>query len=256
MGSVAQIIYGFGGHLGNFEVFARSLSIDLIPRFGRPNIVMKHITRRDAFFDYLANPPFSHKDEISELHVFSHSIGAGVFIGYGDRSVDDIRELAYESARGAKRRISYEEVVNAEVGAILTDDFVRVRYLRVRDLIRSRFSPSATIKIWGCNSGVRRWIYGDGEGITDPTDSSVGYYWRALNERNVPKPAVAQAFADYFDRTCYGAGSGSHCEVFSGGHWETTGRYRSEMGRWPSGALLHRLQPDRGRYNAFIPARR
>jgi hypothetical protein len=190
------------------------------------------------------------------LHIFSHSIGSGIFIAYGDLSVGEVRNLAFDRAYRADRRITFEEVVDAEVGAVLTDDFLRPRYLRLRESIRSRFSSSATIKIWGCNSGIRRWIYSDGSGITDPRDESVSYYWRALNERNVPKPAVAQAFADYFNLTCYGAGSGSHCEVLSRGHWETTEQYRSETGRWPSGALLHRLQPDRGRYNAFTPARR
>ncbi len=31
---VAQIIYGYGGHLGNFAVFARSLANNLVRKYG------------------------------------------------------------------------------------------------------------------------------------------------------------------------------------------------------------------------------
>jgi hypothetical protein len=236
MGKVAQIIYGHGGHLGNFEILARSLAASLIPKYGRRNVLSQHIERRDAFFDYLANPPFAFRDQIAELHVFSHSIGGGIFIAYGDRNVEMIREVAFKRADSAGRRIRYEEVLNAEIGAVLTDDFIRAPYVRLRTAIQNNFDPAATVKLWGCNSGIPRWVYSDVNDVTDPKDDTVAYYWRALNERNIPKPAVAQAFADYFDRPCYGASSGSHIEVRYNGAWESSSQYKKEVGRWPSGA--------------------
>jgi len=151
--------------------------------------------------------------------------------------------------------MTYQEVVDAEVGAILSDDFIRNPYSRMQSAVRAHLAPDAFIKLWGCNSGVTHWVYSDGDNVTNPSDTSVPYYWRALNERNVPKPAVAQAFADYFGRVCYGARSGSHIEVFSHGHWESTTRYRADTGHWPSGAMIHRLQPDRGNYQAYHPIR-
>jgi hypothetical protein len=82
------------------------------------------------------------------------------------------------------------------------------------------------------------------------------YYWRALNEQNMPKPSIAQAFADYFDRTTYGAHSGSHIEVFDHGHWLKSSEYRRTHGRWPPPSRMHRLAPDVGSYRAHHPARR
>jgi hypothetical protein len=148
-------------------------------------------------------------------------------------------------------------VLATEVGTVFTDDFLRPQYARIRDQIRRHCEPSVTVKLWGCNSGIPAWVYSDGETmVTDPRDRSQPYYWRALNERNVPKPAVAQAVADYFGCVCYGASSGSHIEVRNRGRWVSSGSYRAHVGHWPSGSLRHRLSPDRGGYNAYSPAGR
>jgi hypothetical protein len=256
MGRVAVILYGYGSHLGNFEVFASSLAQTLRATYGRDGVLLKQTVRRDAFFSYLASPPLRPGDQIAELHVFAHSIGGGIFIAYGDGAVQEGRKQALARALKAGRRLSYQEVIDAEVGAILSDDFFRSPYEQMGNAVRSHMAADAFVKLWGCNSGVTHWVYSDGPHfITRPSDTSVPFYWRALNDRNVPKPAVAQAFAAYFGRVCYGATSGSHVEVLSRGHWESTARYRGETGQWPSGALIHRLQPDRGNYHAFSPIR-
>ena len=62
------------------------------------------------------------------------------------------------------------------------------------------------------------------DGVVDPADSRVPYYWRALNERNTPKPSIAQALAWYFKRTVYGANAGAHIEVLHHGHWVSSAK--------------------------------
>jgi len=250
------IIYAEGHDLGKFEVFASSLAQTLRPRYGHDRVLIQKIVRRDAFFSYLAGPPtLAPTDKIAEIHVFAHSIGGGLFIAYGDKALEYARVTTIVRAKQAGRRVTYQEALDTEQGAILTDDFIRNPYQHMRASVRRNLAENATVKLWGCNAGVQRWIYSDGEGVTDPADTITTYYWRALNERNVPKPAVAQAFADYCGRTCWGAGSGSHVEVLSHGHWESSARYHAQTGRWPSGAMIHRLQPDRGDYRAYHPAR-
>ena len=261
MASCALIIYGRGDTLGDFKIFSRDLASRLSRghaaspsgTFPASRIVQVNIERRVGFFDYLKDPPFRHTMKIKELHVFSHSIGAGLFLSYGDAAVAQLRVQAMQAAALLGRNINYDEAVNAEVGAILVDDFRRAPYAGMRAAIRANFESTAFIKLWGCNSAITGWTYGD-NGVTDPADTSVPYYWRAFNERNVPKPSVAQAFANYFGLTTYGAAAGSHIEVQHGGAWVSSARYRRDVGRWPSGMLQHRLTPDRGSYNAYTPA--
>lgn len=95
-------------------------------------------------------------------------------------------------------------------------------------------------------------MYSD-DGVTNPADGSVAYYWRALNERNVPKPSIAQALAWYFKRDVYGASSGSHIEVLHHGDWCCSAEYKAAKGVWPPPALRHRLHPDRGDYHVYHP---
>lgn len=256
MGHTAVIIYGNGDHLGRFEVFAGSLANTLRPIYGHDRVLIQKILRRDEFFSYIAGPPtLAPTDKIAEVHVFAHSIGGGLFIAYGDTTIDHRREYVAQRAKNAGRRVTYQEALDTETGAVLTDDFIRSPYRERREAVRRNLTEHATIKLWGCNAGVKGWVYSDGWGVTDPADMETTYYWRALNEQHVPKPAVAQAVADYFGRTCWCAGSGSHVEVLNQGHWESTAHYRSSTGRWPSGAMIHRLHPDRGDYRAYHPAR-
>lgn len=220
--------------------------------FARAQIVQVNIERRARFFDYLKDPPFRGRMKIKELHIFSHSIGAGLFLSYGDPAVSRLRVQAIRRAALARRNITYREAVEAEVGAILVDDFIRPPFLGMKAAIRANFEPGAFIKIWGCNSAITGWIYRD-NGTSDPADTRVTYYWRAFNEQNLPKPSIAQSFSDYFGLKTYGASAGSHIEVLHRGGWVSSERYRSEIGRWPSGALQHRLTPDRGNYDEYGP---
>lgn len=250
MTGMALILYGRGGDLGKFEIFARSLGTQL--HTAGKKFVRQSIERRTAFFDYLHAPPFAATEKIAELHVFAHSIGGGLFLAYGDPSVAAGRIATFEAAQRAKRRVTYDEVVAAEAGSVLTDDLVRAPFDAMRTRIAANFAPTATIKLWGCNSAIKNWVYSD-NGTSDPTDTRAPYYWRALNERNVPKPSVAQALATYLQRTVYGASSGSHIEVLHNGHWVTSAQYKAALGQWPSGVLVHRLSPDRGKYDAYTP---
>jgi hypothetical protein len=121
------------------------------------------------------------------------------------------------------------------------------------------FDERATIKLWGCNSGIGDWVFSDPvdpqgtQWTTAPAVAGQYYYWRALNEAYIPKPSIAQAFANFFGVPVWGATSGSHAEVKRNGDWVTTDRYHKETGRWPSEKQLLRLKPDKGTYARLAP---
>jgi hypothetical protein len=265
MAEVAYILFGRGSDLGSFGVFARSLQEELRGRFHN-NVYVLQAERRSVFFDAIEHPAFRDPtDRIGELHVFSHAIGGGLFLGYHDGSLARVRESARLSAATRGLRLSYSEVLMNEGGTVFTDVLVRPPWTLRRNTIRTNFAPNATIKLWGCNSGVTGWVYSDTVEVAPGVRRDVvsawegdiyDYYWRALNEQNMPKPSIAQAFADYFDRTTYGAHSGSHIEVFDHGHWLKSSDYRRSHGRWPPPSRMHRLAPDVGSYRAHHPARR
>jgi len=217
-------------------------------------VVIRHITLKDDFFRLIETFTTAFVGTIAELHIVSHSIGAGLFPGYHVPSIDEYRRNKLLKVIVAKRRITYEEVVDTEIGAILADDFLKPTVRGKAAKFRQAFAPAATIKLWGCNSGVANWRYSD-NGETDPNvhDEQIPFYWRALNLRNTPKPAVAQAFADFFQRRTFGATSGAHVEVLHQGHWVKSAQYRSEVHKWPSPRLVHRLHPDRGQYRTYEP---
>jgi hypothetical protein len=152
----------------------------------------------------------------------------------------------------AKRKVAYHEAVNIETGAIQTDDFKTKLFEDQKINLRRKFSKDAYIKIWGCNSGVRDWVYSD-NGVVDPNDTTEKYYWRAFNENNIPKPSIAKAFAEYFNRKIYGALSGASIEVKYNKKWISSKQYKSKIGHWPSGILPHRLVPDKGAYDEYLP---
>lgn len=99
---------------------------------------------------------------------------------------------------------------------------------------------------------MKNWVYSDGS-VVDPRDTSVPYYWRAFNEVNTPKPSIAQAMANYFDRKVYGATSGASIEVKHKKSWISSQQFKDNIGHWPSGTLPHRLVPDKGVYNEYLP---
>lgn len=247
----ALVIYGRGADLGDFKFFADDLEATDLTRYAG-HVVKKNIERRDAFFEILRKPPLI----IKELHILSHSIGGGLFLGYGDRSLDSGRGAIVDVRRGG--RATYTSVLNAEKGSVLTDDLIRSPYAGYRDEIRRYFEKDAKIKIWGCKSGYTNWLYSDqdddGRPVYDINVPAKQYYWRALNEHNSPKPAVAQAFANYFGRSTYGAGSGSSIQVRYKGKWVPQATFLKSTGRKSVGeADVLRLAPDKGEYNEYKP---
>lgn len=249
MEKVAVIAYGDGGELGNFKVFADSLAKELKEKY--KTVIVKH-TNRDIKLFNLIESIDSSKKEIAELHIFSHSIGAGLFLGYRDPVIAAQRNLLVNRAARRGRNISYQQAVNTETGAIQTDDLKSGIFTAKKDNYRKKFSSTAFIKIWGCNSGVKGWVYSDG-GIVDQNNTSAPYYWRAFNEKNVPKPSIAQALAKYFNIKVYGAKSGASIEVKYKKKWISSKKYKNKVGHWPSGRLPHRLVPDKGTYYEFKP---
>ncbi|VAW85553.1 hypothetical protein MNBD_GAMMA17-630 [hydrothermal vent metagenome] len=246
---IAIIAYGDGGELGRFEVFARTLSKELNKKYTK---VLVQYVNRDAKFFNLIESVNSAKEEIAELHIFSHSIGASLFLGYKDHAIATSRNTLVMNKSKAGKNVTYHEVVRAEVGAIQTDDFKVGVFLNKQSDYQKKFSVDAFIKLWGCNSGVKGWIYSDG-GVVDPKDTSAPYYWRAFNEFNTPKPSIAQAVAKFFNRKVYGANSGASIEVYHNKKWRSSQQYKNQVGHWPSGILPHRLVPDKGAYNEFLP---
>lgn len=221
---IALLLYGNGADLGNFKFFADDLAADLVrgKKFDKASIVITQTLNRAAFFAAINAVPAGQK--IKELHVFSHSIGGGLYVGYHDAAADSSRRTALAmfpspypgdpTGKANIRKISYEQVVNAETGGILTDHLILDPLKRTQASLKAKFATAATMKLWGCNSGVSGWIYKDpdmqGNVVSDQRAAARVYYWRALNTRNSPKPSIAQAFADFFGVEVYGGGSGSH----------------------------------------------
>jgi len=210
-------------------------------KFGK--LIEVHNTeRRKLLIEKVEKCPFP----IKELHIFTHSIGGGLFISYGDSTINSQRNTLILSAAGAGRKVTYKEVVDTEVGAILTDHFVTATPLAgKRDALRKKFAPDALIKIWGCNSGITEWVYSDSGGAK---------YWTALNEDNTPKPAVAQAFADFFNVNVLGAQSGANIQVKYKKAWIYADVYKKLTGRFAGEPELLRLNPTSGGYKTYKPA--
>ena len=51
---------------------------------------------------------------------------------------------------------------------MLTDDLLREPYASLVGEIRENLTDKATIKLWGCSAGVKKWVYSD-NGVTDLT---------------------------------------------------------------------------------------
>jgi hypothetical protein len=248
MAKIAVIVYGDGKELGDFKIFAEGLELKLKRTYKK--VVTKYANRDVQFFDLIRTTDIN--DEIAELHIFAHSIGAGLFLGYGDTNIHRLRVAAITNAELLKKKVTYNEAVRIEVGAIQTDDLLTSAMLRQQADLRSKFSANAFIKIWGCNSGVEDWVYSD-QGVVDPKDTSEFYYWRAFNESNIPKPSIARALAKFLNRKVYGARSGSSIEVNYHKKWISSKDYKDKIGKWPSGILPHRLVPDTGKYYEYLP---
>lgn len=230
------IIYGNGAELGDFGQFAKSLQKEKEKSYEKEYIIIESIQNKNTLMQYLLN--FS-KFKIAELHIFSHASGGGLYLGYHNQESGDSRNAAYNFAENIeKRKITYEEVVNAEIGALLTDDLVTTTAIKNQSTYRLKFGTNKPfIKLWGCNAGISDWVYSDSAGL---------YYWSALNEKNTPKPAIAQAVASFFNVDTFGAKSGSHIEFSVGGKWQI-------LAKQPAKHNGIRLHPDRGDYNIYKP---
>lgn len=258
MPDIALLLYGNGADLGNFKFFADDTAAELIrlKKFPKADIVIKKTLDRASFFAALQAVPAGQK--IKELHVYSHSIGAGLYVGYHEATASANRANAVAAFRGSTLKISYEQVLTAETGGILTDHLIQEPLKSQKGEFRAKFAAGATAKLWGCNAGVQNWVYTDSDSrgnlVSDQDAPAAYYYWRALNTRNTPKPSIAQALADYFGVTVYGAGSGSHIEVQHQGKWISSTQYKKVTGRFAGEPETLRLHPDAGNYNAIAPA--
>jgi hypothetical protein len=250
----AVLLYGNGAELGDFRIFANDLvKTELSSRFSNANIVITQtIFRTDLFQALLGQPDAS----IKELHVFSHSIGGGLYTGYHETTTSQARTSALQAADAASRKITYMEVLSAEIGAVLTDHLVVPPFNSDQAKMQAKFAEGATAKLWGCNAGVENWVYTDplGSTLVSGEDGNADYYyWRALNTSHIPKPSVAQGLADFWGIPVFGAKSGSHIEVFHQKHWITTTQYKAEQKHWPGPTQILRLTPDRGAYVKYSP---
>ncbi|MFV0305971.1 MAG: hypothetical protein ACK5IC_10880 [Moheibacter sp.] len=246
----AVILYGYGADLGDFKVYADSLKEnELKAKYGQ-DIIIERIYGKTSFFNFFINFDLT-KYKISELHIFAHSFGAGLSFPYheyddatGTSTNPEVQEQINKLRTYNKTTYTYDEVVDIEPN-LLTDHFLTLLSFVLLPLSINLFNINGFIKIWGCNSGIENWIYGSSE--------TIDYYWRALNDKNTPKPSIAQAIADFFRVKTYGATSGSHSEVLVNGKWITSQEYKNIHKKWPSTKLPHRLHPDKGNYIEFNP---
>lgn len=250
------LLHGRGGDLGNFKAFSDSHRKSLERSDKDAVIVQESTERARRLREVLETWPIDRK--IKELHIWSHSIGAGLFLGYQDPVLASERNSRVALAQAAGRNLTFDEVREGETGALFTDDLLASPYLATKSLVSPKFAKDALIKLWGCNAAVEGWIYGDslpdGSATSDPADKRAVYYWRALNERNQPKPSIAQALADFFGVKVFGASSGSNIQVDVDGKWMATDAYKKKFTRYPPGTLPHRLHPTRGDYAPYAPA--
>jgi hypothetical protein len=251
------LMHGRGADLGNFKVFSDSHRKS-IEQADKDAVVVQVSTERAVVFrQTLDDWPLANK--IKEIHVWSHSIGAGLFLGYHDPQLSTLRGAFIARLQAEGRDASFEDVRTAEVGALFTDDLLVSPYTATKAAIGPKLAKGAFVKVWGCNSAVPGWTYSDtapdGSLVYEKSDKSATYYWRALNEKNQPKPSIAQAFADFFGVKVFGASSGSSIQVLEkkGLSWIGSDAYKKKFNKYPPGTLPHRLHPDKGDYNAYTP---
>lgn len=244
VGPGAVIVYGRGGDLGSFAVFARTLKKDLCTRYGE-NVMMKSIERKTEFLQFLSDTDFGYP--VQELHIFSHAFGTGLALGYQDADLSRRRQDFVERELDAyytKNRLDelYDRIIQLEEGIVFVDDLLDASS-SMKTSVQSKFTAErALVKLWGCRSAHAAWEYD----YNSP-------YWGALNYKRNPKPSIAQTVATFCGVVTYGAKSGSHIEVRDGSKWVTSDTYKSKYGRPASGQLPHRLEPDSGGFIAHNP---
>jgi len=118
---IAMIVYGDGGELGSFKIFADTLKKDLSKKYKK--VVLQYANRDTAFFDLVKSVDAT-KEQIAELHIFTHSIGAGIFLGYKDPSIGVARNNLVSTRSNAGKKVTYVDALKTEIGAIQTDDLI------------------------------------------------------------------------------------------------------------------------------------
>jgi hypothetical protein len=254
----AMLIYGRGDDPGDFKQFGDDLiTRGLRSKYGL-GIHAFRAERRDAFFDALSKA----RAPISELHIFSHSYGGALMLGYRDTILGAARGRIMDFYRG--QRTPQQVVLNTEKGAFFVHDLFRAPYAGLRDGLRRKFASGAFIKIWGCNAGLAGHVYSDPiernleglaietSGQTASPDYRVGaeFYWRALNGGRLP--SIAAAMANYFNAPVFAATSGAHIELNTGGRWLSSSKISRPLVERDD----IRLYPDRGSYVEFKPSGR
>ena len=113
---IAVLLHGNGAGLGNFRFFADDTATELVrtKKFERSAIVIKETLSRDAFFAALSSIAIGNK--IKELHVFSHSIGGGLYVGYHEATASANRDAAWRLSVTNNTKITYDQVLVAETG--------------------------------------------------------------------------------------------------------------------------------------------
>lgn len=232
----ALICYGLGAELVNFKVFSDALKKNhLTNKYDSANIEIVKTKTRIDLLDAIINSGLSN---IKELHIFSHSIGGGLFLGYHDQTLNNNRETFIKN----NPNYTYDDVLIHEIGGLLTDHLI-VTLQSEKNTIRKILKDLDFIKLWGCNAGITNWVYS-------------GVYWGKLNDKNTPKPSIAKALAEYTNQNVYGATSGSHIEYFIKGKWVSGYDYPKKYGKkFPNYKEYTdiRLHPDKGVYNKYTP---
>ena len=85
---IALLLYGYGADLGNFKLFADDTAAEWVrtKKFEKSAIVIKETFDRASFVAALKAVPAGQK--IRTLQVYSHSIGAGLYLGYHGRTTE------------------------------------------------------------------------------------------------------------------------------------------------------------------------
>ncbi|MDR2234819.1 MAG: hypothetical protein LBE92_01735 [Chryseobacterium sp.] len=82
-------------------------------KYPKEKVIIVPMQNKNLFFDYLSK---FNTFQIEELHVFSHAAGGGLYLGYHNQESGNSRNAAYNQSIRRGKRITYEEVVEAEVG--------------------------------------------------------------------------------------------------------------------------------------------
>jgi hypothetical protein len=119
----ALVLYGRGADFGSFKPFVDDfITTELGTRIPKARIEVKNTERWKDFWEALGS--FGQRFNIAELHIFSHSYGAGLSLGYKDPALQMERGAMLDTATMAGRKVTAQEVLATEKGIIFTDDLV------------------------------------------------------------------------------------------------------------------------------------